>query len=86
MHACTTPALATVCLGSVVTTACCWPDERYQDFLSVFSNDGITGQWIVLREWWFRSCCSAMGGRVEKFKANVASNEVIAADARAPGG
>ena len=29
---------------------------RYQDIRAEFSNDGVRGQWIKIREWSFRHC------------------------------
>ena len=62
------------CAGQINTIL----DERYQDFRSLFANDGVQGQWIRVREWWFRKCCAAVGGKADKFKADAHTDEMIA--------
>ena len=53
-------------------------DERFQDFMSVFANDGVAGQWIRVREWWFHRMPSLLGGRPTKYRDGAHSKEMVA--------
>ena len=50
---------------------CRWADcgvvsgRRYQDIRAEFSNDGLHGQWIRMREWCFRHCFNKSKYQVE---------------------
>lgn len=43
---------------------------RYQDIRAEFSNDGIRGQWIRIREYCFRHCC-----KTEKYQVKVVKED-----------
>ena len=43
----------------------------------MFSNDGIKGQYVRLREWWFRRACAELGGKPDKYKTDKHTKEAI---------
>jgi hypothetical protein len=49
----------------------------------VLSNDGIKGQYVRLREWWFRTACEGLGGRPSKYRTDKDTEQAVEAQKHA---